>query len=86
MRIGKIASSAEYRMDEQFKNGQFWEPKFGFPKWKNSSNLLIFDFKSSKSFQFEKFRKFSIWKISKISKSGQLQKFAFWKVLEICNL
>ena len=30
MRIDKIASSAEYRMDEQFENCQFLEPKFGF--------------------------------------------------------
>ena len=31
MRIEKIASSAEYRMDEQFQNSQFLEPNFGFP-------------------------------------------------------
>ena len=35
MRIGKIASSAEYRMDEQFQNCQFLEPNFDFPNWKN---------------------------------------------------
>ena len=30
MRIGKKASSAEYRMDEQFQNNQFSEPNYGF--------------------------------------------------------
>ena len=35
MRIGKIASSAEYRMDEQFQNCQFFEPNFDFPNLKN---------------------------------------------------
>ena len=35
MRIGKIASSVEYRMDEQFQNCQFLEPNFDFPNWKN---------------------------------------------------
>ena len=30
MRIDKIASSAECRMDEQFQNCQFLEPNFGF--------------------------------------------------------
>ena len=42
MRIGRIASSAEYWMDEQFQNFQFLEPNFGFPNWKKSRNLLIF--------------------------------------------
>ena len=32
MRIGKISSSAEYRMDEKFQNCQFlMEPNFDFP-------------------------------------------------------
>ena len=31
MRIGKIASSAKYRMDEQFQNCQFLEPNFDSP-------------------------------------------------------
>ena len=35
MRIGKITSSAEYRMDEKFQNCQFLEPNFDFPNWKN---------------------------------------------------
>ena len=35
MRIGKIASSAEYRMDEQFQNCQFLKPNFDFPNLKN---------------------------------------------------
>ena len=44
MKIGEIASNAEYRMDEQFQNWQFLEPSFGFPNLKNSRNLLIFQF------------------------------------------
>ena len=39
---------------------QFLEPNFGFPKLKNSRNLLIF--------KFEEFQKFPLWKISKIFK------------------
>ena len=31
MRIGKITSSAEYRIEEQFQNCQFLEPNVGFP-------------------------------------------------------
>ena len=42
MRIGKIASSAEYRMDEQFQNCEFSEPNFDFRNWKKSRNFLIF--------------------------------------------
>ena len=45
MRIGKMASSAEYRMEEQFQNYQFLEPNFGFPNWENARSLLIFQFK-----------------------------------------
>ena len=42
MRIGKIESSATYRMDEEFWNWQFLEPNFGFQNLKNDRNLLIF--------------------------------------------
>ena len=45
IRIGKIDSSAEYRMDEQFVNCQFLERNFGFPNVKNSRSFLIFQFK-----------------------------------------
>ena len=31
IRIDGIASSAEYRMKEQFQNFQFFKPNFGFP-------------------------------------------------------
>ena len=65
MRIGKIASSAKYRMDEQFQNCQFFEPNFDFP----NSKILKFlnfpiwtipktsSFKNSKNLQFGKFKK-----------------------------
>ena len=45
IRIGKIASSAEYRIDKQFQNCQFLEPNFGFPNRKNSRTFSIFQFK-----------------------------------------
>ena len=35
MRIGEIASSTEYRMDEQSQNYQFLASNFGFRNWKN---------------------------------------------------
>ena len=35
IRIGKIASSLEYRMDEQFQNCQFLEPNIDSLNWKN---------------------------------------------------
>ena len=43
MRFGKIASSAEYRMDEQFQHCQFLEPNFSFLKFQSSQfvNLSI---------------------------------------------
>ena len=31
MKIAKIASSAEYRMDEQFQTCQFLEPNLDYP-------------------------------------------------------
>ena len=45
MRIGKITSSMEYQMDEQFQNRPFLEPNFGFPNLKKSRNLLLFQFR-----------------------------------------
>ena len=86
MRIGKIASSAEYRMDKQFQNFQLLEPNFDFSNWKKSRNFSIFQFpiwtktsnlENSKNFQFQKFRKFAIW---------QIQKNSIGKFQKICNL
>ena len=51
MRIGKIASSVEFRMDEQFQNF----PTFGTKFWFLKLNI------------FWKFINFTIWKIPKIS-------------------
>ena len=42
MRIGKIASSAEYRMDKQFKNSLVFGISIVFEIKKNSENLLVF--------------------------------------------
>ena len=76
MRIGKITSSAEYRIEEQFQNCQFLEPNVGFPNWKNSGSLLICQFnqipkipnlENFKNVEFWNFRKLSIQKIPKIS-------------------
>ena len=92
MRIGEIASSTEYWMDEEFQNCQYLESKFAFPNWKNSRNLLIF--------QFRQFQKFAILKISKICnlinsefffkigslenfkncQFGKFERFAIWEI------
>ena len=69
MRIGKIASSVEYRIDEQFQNCQFLEPNFDSSNWKKSQDILIF--------QFENFDKFFIWEILKICNLANLQKIQF---------
>ena len=45
MRIGKIARSAEYRMDKQFQNFLIFEISIVFRIKKNSDNLLIFQFR-----------------------------------------
>ena len=42
VRVGEIASSAEYRMDEKFQNMPIFQAKFWFSKLKTTLNLLIF--------------------------------------------
>ena len=42
MRIGKIARSAEYRMDKQFQNLLIFWISIIFQAEKNSENLLVF--------------------------------------------
>ena len=59
MRIGKIASSAEYRMDEQSQNLLIFGISLVFWIEKKSGNLLVL--------QFKNFQKFPIYKITKIS-------------------
>ena len=59
MRIGKIASSAEYRVDEQFQNFPTFAAKFWLYKFK----------------KFWKFFIFRIFKILKISQILQFQKY-----------
>ena len=87
MRIGKIASSAEYRMDELFQNCRFLEPNFDFSNWNNFeissfSNLdnfkhqvqkirTIFNLGNSKNVQFGKFKKIQF---------GNFQKFLICKI------
>ena len=61
MRIGKVSSGAEYRIDEQFQNLLIYRT-YSYPNWKNSENLLIFQVVN-----FWKFFDFPIWKIPKIS-------------------
>ena len=63
MTIGKIASSAEYRIDEQFQNFPIFRAKFRFSKLKKNlfSNLKIpeiFTLANSKNFELGKFQKF----------------------------
>ena len=62
MRIGKISSSAEYRMEKQFQNLLIVLNFHSFPNWKNSDNLLFFQV-----VKFSKFVNFPIYKIHKIS-------------------
>ena len=62
MRIGKIASSAEYRMEKQFQNLLIFFNFDSFLNLKNSVNLLIFQV-----VKFWKFINFPIYKIPKFS-------------------
>ena len=74
MRIGKIASSAEYRMNEQFQNCFFLEPNFGFRNWKKSSNSNL---DNSENFQFGKFKRLPITKIRIIFNSENSKNIRF---------
>ena len=74
LRFGRIASSAEYRIDEKFQNWQFLESHFDFSNWKNSTNLLIF--------QFGQFLKFAIGKIPKIFRLENSKNLQFWNLQE----
>ena len=85
MRIGKIASSAGYRMEDDPElpifGAEFW-----FYQFKKSPNSFIF--------QFKQFQKLRIWKIrknfnlenSKRLQFAKLKKFVIWKIQKICNL
>ena len=55
MRIGKIASSVEYRMDEE--NCQFLKPNFDFRNWKKLQISQFSNSNNSKNFAFWKFKK-----------------------------
>ena len=82
MRIGKIVSSAEFRMDEQFQNFQFLEPNFDFPNWKKSRDFLFFQFRQFQILQTSKIKK----KIQKKIQSGNCRTFSLLKILEIVDL
>ena len=72
MRIGKISSSAEYRMDEQFQNLTIFGVKFWFSKFKKFYKFSnIFNFQISEYSQFLKFQKVPIRKILQLSKISQ---------------
>ena len=64
MRIGEIASGAEYEMDEEFQNMRIFRISIVL----QIENLLIFEFR--------KFQKCPIWKIPKRSKIPKLTIFA----------
>ena len=94
MRIGEIASIAEYRTDEQFQNCQFLEPNFNFPNWKKSRNFFIFQFGQLQKLQILKNRKIFN---SKNSKNLQFDEFknkfipkilkiSIWKIRKMSNL
>ena len=73
--LEKNFKTAEYRMDEQLQSYQFLEPYFGLPNWKNSRNLLIF--------QFEQFQKFTIWKVTKIFNLDNFKNFLNFTISKI---
>ena len=75
MRIGKIAKSAEYRMDEQFQNLLIFGDKFWFFK-------LIF-FSNFPNFTMSKIVKFPLLTIHKIIGFLKLFYFKNWKNLKI---
>ena len=66
MRIGKIANSAKYRMDEQFVNYQFIEPNFGFLNVKNSGEVQNLEWSNVERPIFRNFQITNI-KIAKMS-------------------
>ena len=74
MRIGEVARSAAYRMDEKSKIWQF----LVFQIEKNSRNLLIL--------LFGQLRKISIWRIWEIVNLKKSEKFRFCKTWKICKL
>ena len=80
MRIGEIASSAEYRMDEHCKICQFLKSNFGFSNWKKFYKFVNFPNYKILVLQIENFQKFvnlPIWKILEIYEFSKLQNFGF---------
>ena len=75
MRMSKIASSAEYQMNEKFQNCQFLEPNFDFI---NLKNLKILQFCN-----FDHLKKFAIWQIHKKIQFGNFQKN--FKIVDLKN-
>ena len=70
MRMGKIASSAEYRMDKQFQNLLIFGISIVFQIEKILKFLKIFELLNSGNFlifQLRKFLKFLIYEIPKMS-------------------
>ena len=53
MRIGKIACGAKYRMDKQSQSFINFLNFDSFPNWKNSENLLIFEFRKFLKFPIQ---------------------------------
>ena len=76
IRIDKIVSSTEYRMEEQFRNCQFLETNFDFSYWKKIWNFLIFRFG-----QFQKLQIWKSWKIFNLENFKNLQCSGFKKIL-----
>ena len=73
VRFGKIASNAEYRINEQFQNCTFF--KSNFSKISNSKNSRNFQFLKFLKFPIFKNPDFAIWEIPKISNFEISKKF-----------
>ena len=92
MRIGEIASNAEFWMGEQFQNSTIFKVKFWFFKLeKNSINLLIFQMvKLGNSLllhdgKLEKFSTFYNFKNYQISTIDKLIKYSIYKISKFLN-
>ena len=85
MRIEKIASSAEYRIDEQSLNLSIFRTKFLFSKLeKNSISFFIFQF--GKFQKFPKFSNFENHQIFKINKNNKISEIVIFRKLVIFKI
>ena len=87
MRIAEIASSAEYRMGEQFQNLTIFRVKFWFSKLeKKSINFPIFHFGKLQKFpKFYTFENHQIYTIEKFIKLSNFWNYSIFKIGKLLN-